>query len=200
MRCNAADPEELVVTDVTTKGMEGAVGRAKAMQEAVSKAKSTTQKMFVHAYADWYFLVLIPRKKDDDEWSFATKVSDSGRLDSLLHGAAEDELLPGQVLVEVAKKPNNPFSGWISVGRAGNNDVVLKHASVSKIHARIYQEDGPKFFVQDAGSANGTMVRGIRVTGDRHMAIRVGDTVRFGELSCEFFDGAGLYDRLRRIP
>ena len=188
------------MTDATTKAMEEAVGRAKAMQEVMSKAKSRTQKLFVRQYSGWYFLVLIPRKKHDDEWSFATKVSDSGRLDSLLHGAAEDELLPGQVLVEVAKKPNNPFSGWVSVGRAGNNDVVLKHASVSKIHARIYQEDGPKFFVQDAGSANGTLVRGIHLTGDHRMAIRVGDTVRFGELSCEFFDGAGLYDRLRKIP
>jgi len=55
-------------------------------------------------------------------------------------------------------------SGWILVGRAPDNDVVLDEPSVSARHARIDVEPNG-VFVTDLGSTNGTWVDGRRLTG-----------------------------------
>ena len=49
--------------------------------------------------------------------------------------------------------------GATSIGRAQDNDVVIDDATVSRLHARISYQDG-QYFVEDAGSAGGTIVEG----------------------------------------
>src|SRR5690606_31492403 len=50
----------------------------------------------------------------------------------------------------------------VTIGRVVENDVVLDHPNVSRMHAEISAEDG-KLFVDDLGSANGTLLNGRRV-------------------------------------
>jgi pSer/pThr/pTyr-binding forkhead associated (FHA) protein len=50
-----------------------------------------------------------------------------------------------------------PSSGRISIGRASENDVVLKGPLVSRVHAVVHV--GAAIEVEDTGSANGTSVR-----------------------------------------
>jgi len=66
----------------------------------------------------------------------------------------------------------------LRIGRMPENEVVLDNLAVSRFHARLLQEDG-QVFLEDAGSENGCLVNGERVTS-RH-PIALGDTIAIGK-------------------
>src|SRR3954465_1444561 len=57
-------------------------------------------------------------------------------------------------LYPLAKKPGASFPDRITIGRTGNNDVVVADPSVSRLHA--YVRRGTGWVVADAGSKNGS--------------------------------------------
>lgn len=67
----------------------------------------------------------------------------------------------------------------LRIGRAEDNDLDLTDPKVSRHHARIYRE-GSVYVVTDLGSANGTRVNGVLLTGPHQLKhgerITVGDT------------------------
>jgi hypothetical protein len=71
------------------------------------------------------------------------------------------------------------FSERISVGRAMNNDIVLRHDRVSKFHAWFSCDDDQFFYVADAGSRNGTVLNGL-LLDESPTHVRAGDVLRFG--------------------
>jgi hypothetical protein len=75
-------------------------------------------------------------------------------------------------------------SAPLTVGRGGQNDVVLARDEFSSAaHARFdARRDG--VYVEDLGSTNGTFVNGVRVGRSRRLA--PGDVVRVGETELRF--------------
>ena len=102
------------------------------------------------------------------------------------------------------KTNRNNWSGWITIGRARNNDVILRHRSVSKLHARIVVEEGSptttQYQIGDSGSVNGTWVNESRLVANTTTALSSGDRVIFGVLGCEFLGVIDLHKRLRETP
>src|SRR5258705_8147872 len=43
------------------------------------------------------------------------------------------------------------------LGRTADNDIVVKDSGASRSHARVFQK-GPRYFIEDLKSANGTKV------------------------------------------
>jgi hypothetical protein len=72
------------------------------------------------------------------------------------------------------------FSERISVGRAQNKDIVLRHPSISKFHA--WFEVGPSLEVHlfDSGSTNRTQVNGRPIEPKTSEAVASGDLLQFG--------------------
>lgn len=71
--------------------------------------------------------------------------------------------------------------GALTVGRSPDeSDLVLESLAVSRIHARISYRDGA-FWVEDAGSSNGTKIGGRRISGAHQL--EDGDEVTFGDKS-----------------
>ena len=64
-----------------------------------------------------------------------------------------------------------------SIGRSIAGDVVISDKSVSRQHAVVYCLQG-KFFVEDLGSTNGTMLNG-KIINERTM-LHSGDEIRLG--------------------
>lgn len=64
----------------------------------------------------------------------------------------------------------------LRVGRAGDNDLRVEHASVSALHAELAVDGDEGVEVVDCGSSNGTFVNGIRVDRRR---LADGDLLRF---------------------
>jgi hypothetical protein len=67
----------------------------------------------------------------------------------------------------------------ISLGRGEDNDIVIPHASVSRIHARLARRNGA-FELTDLNSTNGSYVNGAPVNGTVRVAN--GSEVRFGDV------------------
>ncbi|MEM9379974.1 MAG: sigma 54-interacting transcriptional regulator, partial [Planctomycetota bacterium] len=64
----------------------------------------------------------------------------------------------------------------VTIGRALDNDIRLQSSRVSRHHTRLETSDGEAWII-DLGSANGTLVNGVRV--DRRL-VEVGDTITIG--------------------
>jgi len=70
-----------------------------------------------------------------------------------------------------------------SLGRAGENDVVLEASGVSRRHARIFFRAG-RYYAEDLGSQNGTRVNGAPLPKPR--PLETGDALEVGEVVLSF--------------
>lgn len=90
------------------------------------------------------------------------------------------------------------FGERISLGPAMNKDLVLRHASMSKLHAYFELGDGGLFRVADAGSRNGVVVNGTKTAPKALNEIAVGDAITFGSLWTMVLDARTPWCVLRR--
>lgn len=109
---------------------------------------------------------------------------------------------PAMEVLEVAKAKGNPYPDQISVGRTRNCDVVLRHRSVSKLHAHFRRDPGGRLRLVDNGSQNGTRINGTLLKEGEQPLVSAGDVLHFGHLTVTLTDAAGLFDmlRFRRVP
>jgi hypothetical protein len=91
------------------------------------------------------------------------------------------------------------FMERISVGRARNKDVVLRHRSISKFHAWFEVDELGKFHVTDAGSKNLTRVNGETISPRVRTPVEAGSAIRFGSLDCVLGSPRALWSALRAV-
>jgi hypothetical protein len=110
----------------------------------------------------------------------------------------------------VVKAKGNPYPERISLGRAPNCDIVLRVASVSKLHAHFLVNTGlvktglakgawrgSAHDLVDLGSHNGTRVNGTSLTPQQAVPVGVGDLLQLGEVTAELIDAETLYAVLK---
>jgi len=66
----------------------------------------------------------------------------------------------------------------VSIGRHGDNEIILPDVQVSRHHAEIVMQGG-RWVISDLGSANGTFVNGQQTAGPQ--VINHGDLIRVGQ-------------------
>ncbi len=88
------------------------------------------------------------------------------------------------------------YANRVSVGRARNQDVVLRHASVSKSHAWFEKGENGALLVADAGSKNGTWLRGERLGRRQLRRVTTGDEIRFGQVETTVCESEALWSLL----
>lgn len=152
---------------------------------------------------------LLGRIPDDigDDWSFVTDVRSFG------FGQGNDSLLAGdstsnQLLWKVEKSHRNAWQRRISVGRAKNNDIIIRHHTVSKLHAHFLfgmlaklrqLHPSADLLLSDVGSSNGTSVDGQRLKEGDVVPVSSGNQIKFGDVGCQLLDETQLYRKLRSI-
>lgn len=107
-------------------------------------------------------------------------------------------------IFRIEKSLRNSWRGRISVGRAKNNDIVIRHSSISKLHAHFSEApkgdalpgEEPIHLLTDAGSSNGTEVNDTVLTADEPAPVRNRDRVVFGFISGRILDASALHAEL----
>jgi predicted component of type VI protein secretion system len=92
------------------------------------------------------------------------------------------------------------LAGPVTVGRAGDADLVLADELVSRHHARI-TPSGSGAIVEDLGSRNGTFVNGEAVPGPTHLT--PGDQLQLGVTLVELRSAIQIAERpsaVHRVP
>lgn len=105
----------------------------------------------------------------------------------------EPEPEPLPVLVVLASPEANlergarlELAGVARLGRADDNDIILRDRFVSGHHAEV-APIGDGFVLRDLASTNGTFCNGVRVTGE--VALREGDRIGIGTSVFAFHRG-----------
>ena len=90
------------------------------------------------------------------------------------------------------------FMDRISVGRAPNKDIMLRHSSISKFHAWFQFDELAACYVADAGSKNGTRVNGDKLAPKEPRRVESGDLVTFGSIEGILCDSQALWRAFHR--
>lgn len=120
---------------------------------------------------------------------------------------SKDEILAAEAGIyahTVRKADANAFAMMITVGRAGNNDIILPYDSVSKFHAYFTQNPDGTWTLTDAKSMNGTFL------GERRLAPEVREKLDLTKpqpvevsfstsVKCKLFAAPAFYDFAREI-
>lgn len=69
-------------------------------------------------------------------------------------------------------------AGDLTIGRDGENEIVLAENTVSRRHARVLCDGQGQWTLTDLGSANGAYVNGMRV---QRAILRMGDEIKIGD-------------------
>ncbi|MBV9946385.1 MAG: FHA domain-containing protein [Myxococcales bacterium] len=72
-------------------------------------------------------------------------------------------------------------SSVVTIGRTPDNQIVVNHPQVSSKHAQIVKA-GAELFLEDRGSANGTFVRGQRLSPGQRAPVQNGEKVFIGPM------------------
>jgi hypothetical protein len=186
------------------------------LQSCLMYARTSTVEMFEERWPGHFVLGQWPKVGDDKELDFNTgvielekpKVRSAARMGRIDGRGEITTYTPGLTfMLDVKKSARNTWLDWISVGRAGNNDLVLRHPSVSKLHARFHVEgDRNKsgdiigdHWLTDTKSTFGTKVNGQPLEPSKPVPLKIGDYLLFGQVGCIFLDAPGLYHRLRAL-
>jgi pSer/pThr/pTyr-binding forkhead associated (FHA) protein len=95
--------------------------------------------------------------------------------------------------IPLKKAPGNPWKDRVSLGRARNNDLMIRTPSISKLHAHCILGDDGEVSLIDLGSTNGTLRNGRRLDPNQAEKLKDGDRVRFGSVDTIFYQPASLY-------
>lgn len=125
---------------------------------------------------------------------FQTVVANADDVQELMHRSRPGFAL-NALKIQVMRAPHfiaplrkrsaagRPYQNRISVGRATNNDIVLRHHSVSKFHGWFECDADGQYLVTDAGSKNGTVLNGAPLQKGDLKAISSGDRLEFGRVA-----------------
>lgn len=159
-----------------------------------------SRREFEREHPGLYLLATLPDEEHEEDFEFHTALiqDPTAQTEAMLAKDAA-ELLANNRLYLVAKTPRNPWNSKITIGRASNNDVILRHASVSKLHAFFEVRGATPTTLVDAGSANGTVVNGFDAPADEPVAVEPGSLLRVGDVECELLDAGQLHEAIRAL-
>jgi len=142
-----------------------------------------------------FLIVTIPGSDD-----VVTQVPLAGRTLRRTTGAkgALLDQAKGRLALPV-RKHASPGADAVLVGRSRENDLVLPFESVSRLHAFIRVSRDNKWTVEDAGSTNGTFVRGRQLKPGVQEAVEDSAPIKFGWVESVFRTSEGFLAELKAI-
>jgi hypothetical protein len=98
--------------------------------------------------------------------------------------------------IPLLKSERNAFGSKITVGRARNNDVIIRAPKISKLHSYFAVDPQGDYKLVDMGSLNGSVVNGVRVKKKGKVKLASGDLISFWRYGFEFISLDDMIGRL----
>jgi hypothetical protein len=160
------------------------------LNELVARAKRLGESAFVKANPG-VFLVI---RGEGDTPTDAGIRTITARME---HPRAAPTPEPVQFKVIAVKSSGaSPFSDTVSLGRGPENDVVLRHPTVSKVHAFFSEIEPGVWTLSDQGSTNGTWVGGVRLKANDPRKLGPNEMLGFGQCHAAFKATGALWQFL----
>ncbi|MBW2704461.1 MAG: FHA domain-containing protein [Deltaproteobacteria bacterium] len=139
------------------------------------------------------FLILMQGPPTEDAW-MDLKTGEASSPDLLnLKKLAHHRAMP------LVNSDRNAFDSKIMVGRARNNDIILRAPKISKLHAVFVPGDEGDYRLTDMGSRNGTIVNGRRLKRKEQAKLQSGDIISFWRFMFMYVTRDAMLDRLKEI-
>ena len=127
------------------------------------------------------FLVLVSLPPTDLEWIDPSTVEEP--LEEVVANAGK---IRKEFAVAVRKTDRNAYANKVTVGRAKNNDIVLRAPKISKLHAAFTLDDPAGNGLMDMESINGTFLNGLKLEPRKARPVQNGDRVDFWRFGFEY--------------
>lgn len=157
----------------------------KMLGDFVPLAKALPEESFCQRFPHPFML---GKEVVEEEFAFRTVVS----REATAAGATPAPMLRIRDWVLPIHKPGEG-APRVFLGRAPNNDLVVPHATVSKLHA-YFTKDQDRWWLVDVGSSNGTKMNGMRAPPRAKVSLHDGDTLLFGRCAFQFISARRLYE------
>jgi hypothetical protein len=155
----------------------------------VQEAKAKAKEAFAVAYPHNFLVAYLPRDESEGVPAFRTEIVEDPEYDPT----------KTILVLPIVRGKDSPYADRISIGRARNCDVVLRHSSVSKLHAQIRLQPDGELELVDCDSRNGTFIEGTRLEAKVPRKLSPGAHVAFGEIVGNVFDAARAHTALVRL-
>jgi hypothetical protein len=166
----------------------------KMLGDMVPVAKALSVEAFCQRHAHPFIL---GKEVIEEEFNFRTQVA---RESSTVGSVPEQLRIRDWVLSILKPGETNPrANARIFLGRAPNNDLVVPHPTVSKLHA-YFARDQDKWWLVDVGSSNGTKMNGLRAPTRARVSLHDGDLLLFGRCAFTFLSARRLFELLTHMP
>ena len=137
------------------------------------------------------FLILLDAPSSNSDWiDLNTSESSIPHTSLKMRPTTDLRVLP------MIKSDRNAYSSKITVGRAKNNDIIIRAAKISKLHCSFFRSDDGVWMITDMGSLNGTQVGGSRLEPKEQRPLKPGDDIAFWRYLFRFQDCDGLFQSL----
>ena len=153
---------------------------AVSMETLAGELKRRGEESFKNRYPHPFLVVVFVPTEESEEQEHRTRKA------SLSDYVPRGGRLSGMKAIPLVKTSRNVFSSKITIGRATNNDVIVRAQMVSKAHATFVLDDGDQIKLMDMGSANGTMVNGKKLKKREMIPVASGDTITFWRFVFEY--------------
>ncbi|MEW5847488.1 MAG: FHA domain-containing protein [Myxococcota bacterium] len=170
------------------------------IEEMVPLARAYTEDGFCQRFNHPFIL---GKEVLEEEFVFRTRVATEASMvgpppaaSSTANGEAPLRIRDWVLPLDKAGASNG--STRIFLGRASNNDLVVPHPTVSKLHA-YFSKDHDKWWLIDVGSSNGTKMNGMRAPTRARVSLNDGDTLVFGKCVFTFVSARRLYELLTHL-
>lgn len=124
--------------------------------------------------------------------------SESVSFETVALTRRDDDAPQGRLVFPITKNEKNPWPERISLGRARNCDVVMRHPSVSKLHAHFFV-GAPKLGFSDHKSTNGCKLNKIPLEPGERVSVSCGDLLCIGTVEATLYSPAGFFQLVQNI-
>jgi hypothetical protein len=172
------------------------LGEALTVADVLGAVRTADDKTVNHLLGQAAWALLGRVAQGGEGWAFRTGERSSPMPPSRDGGGFYPDTQVWPLLPKVSRTGAR-VTPPVLLGRSRSNDVIINHASISKLHARLVL-GANTVTVEDAGSRNGTAANGRTITDSTPVHLKSGEILTVGSVMLVLFSTDAMLAALRR--